>query len=364
MVLEDKRLQQASLKSFVKEADKLRSEDTPNQYPLASAYPVEEVEEIENVYNIVEQQINASASITGFNAGAPIRNKGQGKQAIASLTKIQNANFLDEIEMYHYRNPRNDSERQKIIDGVLIDTNELSVSVDDTVEYIRSQMAYNGRVDYADPMTQTRLTFDLDRPKENNITVANEWGTEQGAPITDLQNAVKQFQKTNGRKKPEVINMNSTTYNKLVGSGQIKTELFNDTNSPRIVKDDDVTALLNSVKLPQIVIDDTETAIENELGEIETHEHLADDKVVLRSSVLGSTMSGPSVENNFEKGKFVITVIDKDPVTEKTIVGQVVMPVTKNVNGTVYLDVAPTGSEQPTDGGSTGDGTVDDGTTA
>lgn len=360
MVLEDTRLQQASLKAFVKEADNLRSQETPNQYPLASAYPLEEVEEIENVYNIVEQQINASASITGFNAGAPIKNKGQGKQAIASLTKIQNANFLDEIEMYHYRNPRNDAERQKIVDGVLMDTNELSVSVDDTVEYIRSQMAYNGRVDYLDPMTQTRLTFDLDRPEENNITVASEWGTDKATPVTDLQNAVKQFQKTNGRKKPEIINMNSTTYNKLISSGQIKRELFNDTNSPRIVKDEDVTALFNSVKLPQIVIDDTETAIENELGEIETHEHLEDDKVILRSSVLGSTMSGPSVENNFEKGKFVVTVIDKDPVTEKTIVGQVVMPVTKNVNGTVHLNVAP----ETTDGGTTDDSTADDGATA
>ncbi|REH81345.1 major capsid protein [Staphylococcus felis] len=341
MVLEDKRLQQPSLQAFVNEADNMRNEDGSNltRYPLSQAFPVEPVDEIDNVYNIMEAQIQAAAVITGFNSGSPIRSKGQGKQAVAQLTKIQNAYFLDEVEIYHYRNPRTAAEKQRIIDSVLMSTNDLSVSVDDTKEYIRAQMAYNGKFDYADPMTQTRLTFDLDRPKENDVKAAIPWGQEDSTPISDLQSAVKQYQATNARRKPEVINMNSATYEKLTRSGQIKNELFADTKSPRIVTNDMVTQLLNSVGLPPIQIDDNETTIENEDGTYTTHRHLKDDRVVLRAAVLGSTMSGPAIENNFKNGKFVEVVISQDPHTEKTIVGEVVMPVTKNINGTVYLNV-------------------------
>ena len=346
MVLEDTRLQKQSLQAFVEESDVIRNEDGSNatRYPLANAYPVEQVDEINNVYDIIESQIQAAAVITGFNSGSPIRTKGQGKQAVAQLTKIQNAHFLDEVEIYHYRNPRTVAERQRIVDNVLLSTNDLSVSVDDVKEYIRAQMAYNGKFDYADPMTQTRLTFNLDRPEENDIDAAIAWGQQDSTPISDLQAAVKQYQKTNGRRKPEVINMNSTTYEKLTRSGQVKNELFADTNSPRIVSQDMVTQLLNSFGLPQIQIDDNETTIENEDGTFTTHRHLEDDKVVLRAAVLGSTMSGPSVENDFKVGKFVEVVIAQDPRTEKTIVGEVVMPVTKNINGTVFLNVGATDS--------------------
>ncbi|MCQ9290699.1 major capsid protein [Staphylococcus hyicus] len=351
MVLEDTRLQKPSLQAFISESDAIRNEDGSNaeRYPLANAYPVEPVDEINNVYEIIESQIQAAAVITGFNSGSPIRSKGQGKQAVAQLTKIQNAHFLDEVEIYHYLNPRTAAERQRIVDNVLLSTNDLSVSVDDVKEYIRAQMAYNGKFDYADPMTQTRLTFNLDRPKENDVKAAIPWGQPESTPISDLQSAIKQFQKTNGRRKPEVINMSSATYEKLTRSGQIKNELFGDSKSPRIVSNDMVNQLLNSFRLPLIQIDDNETTVENEDGTFKTHRHLEDDKVVLRAAILGSTMSGPSIENNFEVGKFVEVVISQDPHTEKTIVGEVVMPVTKNINGTVFLSVGQAEEEDSHD---------------
>ncbi|EGQ2884509.1 major capsid protein E [Staphylococcus pseudintermedius] len=351
MVLEDARLQATSLQAFVMEADKIRNEDGTNlvKYPLASAFPVEQVYDIDNVYDIIESQINAAASITGFNSGSPIRSKGQGKQAVATLTKIQNAYFLDEVEIYKYKNPRMPEEKQRVVDNVLMNTNDLSVSVDDTKEYIRAQMVYNGRFDYADAATQTRLTFDLERPKENDVVAAIPWGRQDSTPISDLLAAVKQFQKTNGRKKPDVIKMSSATYEKLVRSGQIKNELFANSNSPRIVTDEMLNGLFTSVKLPPIQIDDNETIIENEDGTFTEHKHLADNKVVLHAAILGSTMTGPSVENNFKIGKFIQTVTTQDPITEKTIVGEVVMPVTKNLNGTVYLDVSDKKGEQDLD---------------
>lgn len=339
MVLLDPQLQKAELQSFITASDEQNA--AANAYPLVSAFPTEEVEDIEGVYDIIEQQVNVAASITGFNSGAPIRSKGQGKQAIAELTKIQDAYHLDEKEMYHYRNPRTDAERQKIIDGVLVSTAELSDGVEKTKELLRASMAYNGRLDYEDPRTETRISLDLGRPEENNLTVSAAWGTDEATPITDLELAIEQYQRTNGNKKPEIINVNSKTYAKLKRSGQIKLELFGDTRTPRIVKDDDFQSLLNSFGLPPIQVDDNETSVVQIDGTHKIIKHLADDKVVLRASVLGKTLSGPSVENNFAKGKFVTTVISQDPVSEKTIVGEVALPVTQNLNGTVFLNVNP-----------------------
>lgn len=339
MVLEDKAFQKAELTAFIKAGDEQR--DVTTLYPLASAFPNEEVEEIQNVYDIIETQLNVAASITGFNSGAPIRNKGQGKQAMAKLTKIQDAYYLDESELLHFRNPRTQAEKQKIIDSVLLNTNNLSEGIEKTKELIRASMAYNGVFSYEDPRTETQIEFSLDRPKENDLKVTQAWGTENARPIDDLQAAIEQFQSTNGNTKPEVINMNSRTYNKLKRSGQIKLELFGGTDSPRIVKNDDFQSLLESFGLPAIQIDDNETAIEQADGTNKIIKHLADDKVVLRAAVLGLTLSGPSVENNFAKGKFATTVISQDPVSEKTIVGEVAIPVTQNINGTVFIDVNP-----------------------
>ncbi|MEJ7506960.1 major capsid protein E [Staphylococcus simulans] len=347
MVLEDVRLQPATLAAFVQRADELRDEAL---FPLTSAFPVEPVEDIDNVYNIISQQMNVAASITGFNSGSPIRDIGQGKQALASLTKIQDAYFLDEKQILNYKRRRSQDEANGIVDQVLINTNHLSEGVEKTKELIRASLDYKGRFDYEDPRTQTKLSYTLDRPEENNITVTEEWGTEAARPISDLLAAVDQFRQTNGGARPEVINMNSATYAKFKRSGQIALELFRDVKSPYIVKDSDVEALITSSGLPAISIDDTETQIRQIDGTNKTVKHLEDDRVVLRASVLGTTMSGPSVENNFNKGKFILPIQEFDPPREKTIVGEAAMPVMKNINGTVFLDVKPADTVTETSG--------------
>ena len=40
-----------------------------------------------------------------------------------------------------------------------------------------------------------KISFELDRPKENDLVSATEWGTEEATPITDLLLAIEQYQK-------------------------------------------------------------------------------------------------------------------------------------------------------------------------
>lgn len=337
-LLNEEQFRQPTLQAFVEKYD---ANQDANKYPLAAAFPTTPVEEISVVYNLVKQSLTTAAAITGLNAAAPIKSLGEAQQAMTRLTKIQDSFFVDEEMAHKFFNPRTSAERQAIADEVFKNTAKLSDSVEVTKELIRAQLTYTGGLDYADPRTETKLSFKLERPQENDITVAQAWGEEASEPITDLLAAIEQFRKTNGNNKPEVISMNSATYAKLKRSGQIKTELFGSSNAARIVKDTEFNDLLASVGLPQIQIDDNETPIETLTGEQIVYKHIPDGRVVLRASVLGETLSGPSVENNWAKGKFVTTVSNLDPYREKTIVGEVGMPIVKDLNGTVFLDVLP-----------------------
>ena len=49
---------------------------------------------------------------------------------------------------------------------------------------------------------------------------------------------------------------------------------------------------------------------------------------------LGKTLVGPAADNNFAIGTYVVSVVSQDPVGEKTIVGEVAMPVLQNLKCT------------------------------
>lgn len=51
MVLEDKAFQKATLPAFINKGDADRD---VSLFPLTQAFPTEQVEDIENVYNIIE----------------------------------------------------------------------------------------------------------------------------------------------------------------------------------------------------------------------------------------------------------------------------------------------------------------------
>lgn len=334
-MLNDKIFDKASLQSFI-DASQDRN---PATYPLAEAYPVENTVDINSVYNVIKQQVRAAASITGFNSGAPLRSKGDGEQAMVQLSKIQHAYYVDEVDLLNYNRPRGTEEQQQIIDRVYLGTAELAFGVDDIKEYIRAGLTYRGKFQYENPVDDIKLEYSLDRPSANNVSITNKWDQEAATPLTDIENAIEQFKKTNGNKKPDYINMNSATYSVLRKHPQVKAEVYGTSTDTRIVKDADFQELLTSLGFPAIQIDDNATGIEQLDGSIKMVEHMSKGEVCLRARLLGKTLVGPSVENNYAPGKFVKKVINEDPSTEKTIVGEVAMPVLQAVNSTVLMTV-------------------------
>lgn len=334
MVIEFEAFRQPALESFIANAPQSRN------YRLGSVFPTVAVDDIESVYNIIESQPIVAGSIVGFDAGTPLRSKGQAKQAIARLTKIAHAYKVTETEMFKFRNPRTSEERNGIVESVLMSTKDLSDGVDDTVELLRADMLYRGVVKYKDGIGETQVAYELERPDGNDIDVTNKWSdSATSTPLDDIEKAVKQYMKENNQKRPDYIVMTPATYSNFKSSKQVKDELYRDGLQPRIITDGEINNLFTALNYPALAIEDNFVTIEEEDGSLTTKPLLEDGKVVLHASVMGSTLSGPSAEKNFAKGRFAYSVQSQDPIGEKVIVGEVILPVLQNFTANVIMSV-------------------------
>lgn len=334
MVVEISQFERPALQAFIANVPATK------ERRLAKCFPVEQVDEISSVYDLVTNQKIVAGSIVGFNAGTPVRTKGEAKQAVAKLTKIAHAYHLDEEDMFKFRNPRNEEERQRIIDNTLLSTADLAEGVEDTKELIRAELTYRGQFNYEDKRDNVKIAFKLDRPAGNDITATTNWSdTTASTPLSDIEAAIAQYKLTNGNKNPDYIVMNEATYANFKRSKQVKDELYRDGLQPRIIKDGEIQGLFEANGYPTLEIERGFTTLENVDGTTYDVAHIEDGKFVLHAAIMGSTLSGPAAENNFAKGKFAYSVISQDPIGEKTIVGEVTLPVSKNFNGNVIVTV-------------------------
>lgn len=313
---------------------------TAQEHRLAKVFPGVQVDDMNSAYNIENNTKIVAGSIVGFNAGTPVRTKGAAQQALAKLTKIAHAYHLDEQELYKLKNPRQGGELQRTLDNILLSVGDLAQGVDDTVEYLRAGIAYRGKFDWKDTRDNVNVSFELERPEGNDMTISEVWSNaETSTPLDDIEKAIAQYEETNNGQAPAYIVMNPKTYSAFKRSEQVKKEFANGGAVPRALTDNDIQTMFEANNYPVLEIDKAVTNIENEDGTIETHKNLEDGKVVLHAEVLGSTLEGPALESNFQHGKFSYAVVSQDPIGEKVIVGEVTLPVLQNYNGTVTMTV-------------------------
>lgn len=320
--------QQAALKAYV--------ENTPpaREYLLSRFLPDEDTDDLDFAFNIVNGKYGKAASITGWNAAAPLRDKKEIEKATASVTKVQHGERLDEKQLLNYRKPRSEAMQQRAVDYVYETTDDLSQGVDDIKEYMRAQALYTGGMSYHDDVNDIHVDFTLDLPAGNRITVTTPWADAAANPLKDLQAAVKQFQKENQRRKPATIHMTSATEALLLQNEAIRTQIFGSQNGGQLLTPGNIQAVFSALGLPSYEINDD--VIEMESGEVPL---LEDGKVVMLGNELGKTFIGPTVENDYEPGKFVQTVVKVDPPEQKIIMGEAVYPAVMRPQAILIMSV-------------------------
>lgn len=326
LIINDEKLNNATL------VETLKNKPEEKTRVLQNAFPNKDVFDIDVIYNEINNAGIVAGSIIGFDASTPLRNKEALQAHMASLTKISGAYYYTESELYRYANPRRKEEPGQIVNEVIRNLGRLYEGNEDTKELIRAKLTYEGRLEYKDEKTNVEIAFDYDMP-EGSIVERDVYSN----PLEALENEVQAFMERNGNQRPEVISMNSRTYRKLKNNETVKLNVNGDLN--RVVTNGQMEALFADLDLPEIVIDDGVTVIEGKETNT-TVQHLVDDKIVLRFKDLGETFIGPAlVDNEFVQGMFTQSVLSTDPEGQKTIVGEVTMPVLKNKNGVHIINI-------------------------
>src|SRR5699024_1246457 len=291
------------------------------EYLLSAFLPKENSYDINFAYNVINGKYGDSASITGWNASAPLRDKKEIEQAFAEVAKVQHGTRLDEKELIMFNRPRGEGEKAQVVEYVYGTTDDLSQGVDDIEEYMRAQAIYTGKLKYDDKENDIHIDVNFGVPEENKIKNTTAWSEGGSTPLEDIQVAVEQYKKANQRRKPQVIHMTSATESLLLQNEQIRTQVYGESNGGRLLTKADVQNVFTTLGLPPYQINDDVIVVNGEEVQL-----LEDNKVVLMGADLGSTIVGPTVEGNYNPGKFALPQITNNPPSQTIIVGEAVFP--------------------------------------
>jgi hypothetical protein len=303
-------------------------------YLLSRFLPNDTVFDLKFAYNVINKVYTRTASITGFNADAPLRDKDGLSRAFGEVAKVQHGFKIDEEELLRFVNPRRDEERQKAIDYVYDQTDNLVQGVYDLEEWLRAQAIYKGALTYSENGVEINVDYGI--PVLNKMTAVNAWSDATlGSPLTDLQAVVDRFKAANGGKVPAEIHISGTVKADLMKSQAIILQVYGDADSRRLVSNDDLTSVLKSLDLPTLVVQDME--IDNGAG----NERLLPTRriVALPSNEVGKTYIGPTVEKNFDAGIYVLPIVENKPPRQEVYVGETVFPAIKEPSAIVWMDV-------------------------
>jgi hypothetical protein len=306
------------------------------EYLLSTFLPVKTTKDINFAYNVINGKYAQAASITGFNASAPLRDKKSLEKAFGSVAKVQHGFRLDENEILRFNRPRDEEEKAQAVDYVYDETDDLIQGVRDIEEFMRAQVLYNGVLVYDDEENDIHLNVDFDIPAENKLTVTTAWSDPTSTPLDDIQNAVNQYQASNKRKKPVVMHITSTTEAYLLKNDQIKNQVYGNPTDKRLLTKDDLRNVFTALGLPPYAINDDVVDLYGQ-GEVQL---LEDNKVVFLGEDLGKTFVGPTVEKNFETGIYVVPEIkETNPPSQSVFVGETVFPALQRPQSIVIMDV-------------------------
>jgi Phage major capsid protein E len=325
------------LEEFMGEEFQGYIENVPPQrsYPLSSLLPVEQIDDIDFSWNVIEGRYAQAASITGWNASTPLRDKKELSKMFGSIAKIQHGFRLDEKEILKFHKPRSEAEKQRVVDHVYADVDELVVGVDDTEEFLRSQVLYEGTLVYEDTVNDVKIDVDFGIPAENKISATVAWSDPTSTPLDDIRAAIKQYQDANQKQKPVVMHMTSAAEANLLLNQQIRMQVYGDNGSSRLITLDDVRNVFSALGFPPYAINDDVVSLDGET----TVQLLADNKVAFFGSGLGKTYLGPTQENNFRPGKFGKTKVEEDPPQQFVRVGEAAFPALARPQSIVHLTI-------------------------
>jgi hypothetical protein len=303
------------------------------KYLLEQFMQEKNVYELNFAYNVINIKYARTASITGFNADAPLRDKDGLAKHFGEVAKVQHGFRIDEEELLRFNQPRNDDEKQQAIEYVYDQSDDLVQGVQDVKEWMRAQAVYNGTLVYSENNVDINIDFNI--PTANKLTITTAWTDHTNAkPIQDIQNAVAQYKSQNNGKKPVIMHLSAAVEADLLQNEQIKAQIYGSPTDSRITTQEQLKNLFNALSLPGYVVQDEE--VDNGAG---PERLLPERRIAFLGQELGKTFVGPTVEKNYRPGVYVLPIIEEKPPSQEVYVGETVFPALQQPKSVVHMDV-------------------------
>ncbi|MEC4566765.1 major capsid protein [Paenibacillus sp. CMAA1739] len=289
----------------------------PKQYLLKAISATDTSYDLTFDYDVFTQTYAPSASITGWNSGAPLRDKQGLKTLTQEVAKIQHGFRLDEREQLKFTNPRVENERQRAIQRIYDQTDRLIEGVNDTEEWLRAQAVYNGVIVYNKNDVQINVGFGLSA----KVTPTVLWSDRAAStPLDDLRAAIKAYKDINAGQAPRYMDISGDVMLDLTLNNQTRGALFG-VNSAMLPTREQVQGIITQIADAPITIrvnDDVvslEGAAPARLLEARTVALLGEQPII--------TVQGPTIEKNFEPGIYVLPIVKEGPPpSEEVYVGE------------------------------------------
>lgn len=285
----------------------------PKQYLLKDISEFDVTYDLTFDYDVFTQTYAPSAAITGWNAGAPLRDKQGLKTLTQEIAKIQHGVRIDEREQLKFMNPRVEDERERAIKRIYDQTDRLIEGVNDTEEWIRAQAIYIGTIVYNSNNVQIKVDFGL----PSIVTTATPWSNRAASsPLDDIRTAIQGFKDANGGQAPSYIDMSGSVLLDITLNEQVRGAIFG-VNSAMIPTRAQIESLVVQIADAPIKIrvnDDQislDGAAASRLLPARTVALLGEQPIV--------TVHGPTVEKDFNPGIYVLPKIDPGPPPQEEI---------------------------------------------
>ncbi|MCG7406775.1 major capsid protein [Paenibacillus sp. ACRRX] len=284
----------------------------PKKYLLKEISDFDTTYDLSFDYDVFTQTYAPSAAITGWNAGAPLRDKQGLKTLTQEVAKIQHGFRLDEREQLKFTNPRVEAERERAIQKVYDQTDRLIEGVNDTEEWIRAQAIYLGTITYNANGVKLDVNFNL--PSVTNV--ANAWSNRAtSTPLDDIRGAIQAYKDTNAGQAPRYIDLSGSVLLDLALSQQVRGAIFG-VNNAMLPTREQVEGLIGQVADAAISIrvNDDQISFEGTVTRL-----LPVRTVALLGEKPIITVHGPTVEKNFEPGVYVLPKIEQGPPPQEEV---------------------------------------------
>lgn len=254
------------------------------------------------------------AGFIGYGSEPPVMDRDEIAKGAGEVAKMGHKYIMTYEELMSLHQARSNSEKQAIVDRLIIKNSRLVENVKKLASASKLQVIAQGEFNY--DRNQVKINVDFKVPAEHKIALSadDDWASAERDVIGDLMEWNDKYVETNG-KQPDLILMTREANALLLKNTTIITEAGRPAGSTR-VSQQELDSVLGGYGLPpiEIVTERFNVFVDDYTGETVRQELFPKNRVVFVSQDVGKFYYGPTLENNMQPGIALLAEDLRQPI--------------------------------------------------